>query len=211
VIRETPVLPARELAALPGALIPRVLREVLPDVSLSSRHVGALLGLCASEEGTKAVSLPGGVRAVRAYGVLRFQSAAARADSAEAVVCTEVPEEGCVELEALRLRVLCKVVRCPQKINKSFTDFLFKKEKVYGRIHVRKRMPGDALRISGRNVSKSLKKLFIEQRIPAGERDRVPVIADEAGPLAVYGMCRGGRAEPEPGDVCLHLTIERIE
>ena len=55
-----------------------------------------------------------------------------------------------------------------------------------GSITVRSRLSGDTIRLSG--GTKSLKKLFIDRKIPAARRDRIPVICDEAGILAVYGI-----------------------
>ena len=51
---------------------------------------------------------------------------------------------------------------------------------------LRHRLPGDTLQLSG--GTKSLKKLFIDRKIPANQRDTVPVVADEAGVLGVYGI-----------------------
>ena len=36
--------------------------------------------------------------------------------------------------------------------------------------------------------SKPLKKLFIDQKIPAAQRARIPVIADELGVVGVFGI-----------------------
>ena len=51
---------------------------------------------------------------------------------------------------------------------------------------IRSRRSGDAIRLSG--GTKSLKKLFIDRKIPATLRDAVPVICDDAGILGVYGI-----------------------
>ena len=52
-----------------------------------------------------------------------------------------------------------------------------------GPISVRSRRSGDSIRLSG--GTKSLKKLFIDRKIPAAQRSRIPVICDEGGILAV--------------------------
>ena len=52
-----------------------------------------------------------------------------------------------------------------------------------GPITVRSRQSGDNIRLSG--GTKSLKKLFIDRKIPAAQRGRIPVICDEGGILAV--------------------------
>ncbi|MBR3979319.1 MAG: tRNA lysidine(34) synthetase TilS [Oscillospiraceae bacterium] len=55
-----------------------------------------------------------------------------------------------------------------------------------GKLVVRTRETGDSIRLRG--GSKSLKKLFIDKKIPANLRDFIPVIADDAGVLAVAGI-----------------------
>ena len=51
---------------------------------------------------------------------------------------------------------------------------------------LRGRRPGDCIRLRG--GSKQLKKLFIDKKIPAAQRDRIPVIADEEGVVLVAGI-----------------------
>lgn len=55
-----------------------------------------------------------------------------------------------------------------------------------GAVTVRSRMAGDAIRLSG--GTKQLKKLFVDRKIPAAQRPGIPVLADEQGVLAVYGV-----------------------
>ena len=55
-----------------------------------------------------------------------------------------------------------------------------------GPIRVRSRRSGDSLRLSG--GSKSLKKRFIDQKIPAHLRDLIPVLEDDRGILAVASL-----------------------
>ena len=55
-----------------------------------------------------------------------------------------------------------------------------------GELILRGRESGDEIRLSG--GSKSLKKLFIDRKIPASRRGTVPVIADAAGVLGVYSI-----------------------
>ena len=55
-----------------------------------------------------------------------------------------------------------------------------------GELVVRHREPGDRIRLHG--GSKDLKKLFIDRKIPAAERLRIPVISDDKGIVGVYGF-----------------------
>jgi len=51
---------------------------------------------------------------------------------------------------------------------------------------VRSRESGDTIRLSG--GSKTLKKLYIDRKIPADRRAFVPVVVDSLGVLAVGGF-----------------------
>ena len=51
---------------------------------------------------------------------------------------------------------------------------------------LRSRREGDAIQLSG--GTKSLKKLFIDRKIPAWERSRIPVLANGSDVVAVMGI-----------------------
>ena len=48
-----------------------------------------------------------------------------------------------------------------------------------GVVGLRSRKTGDKFTFTGRNVTKTLKKLFIEDRIPQSYRDKIPVLVDQ--------------------------------
>ena len=55
-----------------------------------------------------------------------------------------------------------------------------------GTILLRPRKGGDTIRLPG--GSKSLKKLFIDRKIPASQRPGIPVVCDGQGILGVYSI-----------------------
>ena len=55
-----------------------------------------------------------------------------------------------------------------------------------GKVVVRCRQSGDSIRLAG--GTKSLKKLFIDRKIPAAIRHKIAVVADDKGVLAVDGF-----------------------
>lgn len=55
-----------------------------------------------------------------------------------------------------------------------------------GMLFLRSRQTGDSLRLPG--GSRSLKKLFIDRKIPASQREDIPVLCDEIGILGVYSI-----------------------
>ncbi len=57
-----------------------------------------------------------------------------------------------------------------------------------GTVVLRTRMPGDKLRLSNRNCTKTLKQLFTEEKTPLQQRSMLPILADEKGVIWVAGF-----------------------
>ena len=195
---------AAELSALPKAVSTRVVRKLCFG-SLSYKHVNAVLELCRSGGVSGSLSLPG-MTVRREYDTIVF-GAGEQPDGFAPI--TPVPGQTAI-IPGLSLKMSCKSVVCSAniiKINKSLTSFYFKSNDLCGNIIVRPRREGDEIRLSGQR--KSLKKLFIEHRIPRVKRGLVPVVADDEGVLAVYGIGIGQRAVPQPGDTALQIDFEK--
>lgn len=62
-------------------------------------------------------------------------------------------------------------------------------DKINGELEIRERDEGDEITLANRNVTKSLKKLYNELKIPVEDRDDIPVICDEKGIIGIYGYC----------------------
>lgn len=65
-------------------------------------------------------------------------------------------------------------------------------DKICGKLVLRGRLPGDAIKLRGRNCTKTFKKLFNESKTDEGERDLLPVLTDDEG---VVWLCGFGVAE----------------
>ena len=55
-----------------------------------------------------------------------------------------------------------------------------------GKVYIRSRQSGDTIRLPG--GTRSLKKLFIDRKIPASQRDQIPILCDDAGILGIPGI-----------------------
>jgi len=64
-----------------------------------------------------------------------------------------------------------------------------------GVLTVRSRRSGDIMRLPG--GTRSLKKMYIDRKIPASQRAAVPVLADDRGVLAVFGIGTDIRFHPD--------------
>ena len=65
----------------------------------------------------------------------------------------------------------------------TYCDF----DKLAGAPRFKEREAGDSISPEGRNCTKSLKKLYNELNIPAEKRDKLHIIADDGGIVAVFG------------------------
>jgi len=164
-----------ELRSLHPALRSRLLERFLKEGGIpepEQTHIRALEGLVFSAKPSAAADLPGGFTAVRRY------------DRLELLKERPAPVGGILE-EVLELPELGYTVTCAPAESLENGPDTFTVRPV-GPIRVRFRETGDKIRLPG--GTRSLKKLFIDRKIPAHDRDRIPVLADDTGLLAVFGI-----------------------
>ena len=150
-----------ELKAMTPALRSRILERFLKQNGVrepEAEHIALAESLVFSEKPSARAQFPGGVTVARVYGKLQAAEAA----------------------EKPRCRITCGPAEEVCNTADTFTV------RPVGTIVVRSRQSGDEMRLPG--GTKSLKKLFIDRKIPAAQRDSVPVIADDRGVLGVYGI-----------------------
>lgn len=84
-----------------------------------------------------------------------------------------------------------------QNVNNLFLNNTFDYDKITGELVIRARLSGDKIRLMPGGVSKTLKKLFNELKIPNEKRDLLPVIADDHGVVWIYGVGIDKRVVPD--------------
>jgi len=170
-------LDVAEVAAMHPAIRSRVLDAFLKQAGVKepdAANIAQAEALLLSDRPSAKAEFPGGVILCRQYGKLVV------AEAEDSVSQVELFCPGSIEIPSLGLRVSC----CPaEEVINTEKTFTVRAE---GKILLRSRQTGDRIRLSG--GSKSLKKLFIDRKIPAGCRERIPVVADEKGILGVYGI-----------------------
>ena len=75
---------------------------------------------------------------------------------------------------------------------------------------VRCRNEHDEIKLAKR-PTKSLKKLFVEARVPKMRRENIPVIADEKNVLAVYGFGQNEIYLPKAEEKVFCIEIKKVE
>lgn len=175
------------LLALHPALQSRVLEKLyhqaagIEAAQLSSVHLDAAIALCRSSHASGLVNLPAGVSARREYGRLFFE----KKEPADVQDVLPVPlivgESTLFYGWKISVKPTCELFAEYKSIHNFFVDC----SKIYGKLLVRPRLPGDRIHLAGHHCSASLKKLMIDHKIPQPQRRTWPVIVDSRGIVAV--------------------------
>ena len=86
-------------------------------------------------------------------------------------------------------------------------------DKVVGEVRLKEREAGDRISPAGRGCTKTLKKLYNELKIPAENRDKLHIIADELGIIAIAGYAVDERVKPDSGTkriILFEITTEDL-
>ncbi|MDD3429050.1 MAG: tRNA lysidine(34) synthetase TilS [Oscillospiraceae bacterium] len=89
--------------------------------------------------------------------------------------------------------ISAKEIRKILKINKKALKYFADYDKIQGTMSIRTRMQGDTFTLPYRGVTKSLKKLFIEDKLDAALRGRIPLVVQQQQVIWIYGygFCDG--------------------
>ena len=162
------------LRKLPSAVRSRMLERFLKENGVKepeAAHIALAESLVFSEKPSAAGHFPGGITVCRNYDCLQVMpKSESLTDRVLPMGVTELPELG-----------LCITVTEAKTIENTRTVFTVQP---IGNLNLRCRKSGDEMRLPA--GTKQLKKLFIDKKIPAHQRLRIPVIADDAGVLGVY-------------------------
>lgn len=189
------------LRRLPGALRSRALAAFLEKNGVfepEASHIALAEKLVFSPNPSARGNFPGNVVITRNYD---------RLEKLEAQPLMEemlLPCPG--EVMFGNIRILCAPAQTLADSRDRFTV------SATGTIRVRSRRSGDAMRTAG--GTKSLKKLFVDAKIPAARRLQIPVITDEDGVLGTYGFGanKNKLAETLPAvDIRFEITKEKRE
>ena len=171
----TELPPVQTLQKIHPAVRSRMLEAFLKRSGVrepEEAHIAMAEALVFSEKPSARASFPGGVTVARRYDRLTVLTAETPLEE------IPVPCPGQVEISGFRIS--CMRAESLENTCDTFTVH------PQGALTVGPRRSGDTIRLSGGN--KSVKKLFIDRKIPAANRLSIPVLRDEVGVLGVYGI-----------------------
>lgn len=137
--------------------------SVCPGVSLEALHISKILEISSNGGST---NIPNDFKIINNKGFLSVSSQKK----------SEIPKFN------------VEITEITQNVNNLFLNDAIDCDKIIGKLVDRTRMSGDSMRTAGRGCTKSLNKLFNEAGILTEERDYIPVLADDNGPVWVYGI-----------------------
>lgn len=170
-----PVWDVVQLRNMPQARRNRALTAFLEASGVKEperEHVALAESLVFSPKPSAKATFPGGVTICRNYDRLEIL------DGNAPLMQQPLQCPGNITLP--NMRISCAQAATCKKEKECFTV------QPEGQLVIRPRREGDTMRLPG--GSKSLKKLFIDRKIPAAKRLQIPVIADDSGVLGVAGI-----------------------
>lgn len=185
------------LKIMPEAIRSRCIEAFLKQNGVpepEDSHISAVEDILYSDRPSARVNLPGGVTVTRQY------------DRLEAENGEPVPEPAVLPCPGEVLYGDYRVTCAPagEIINTTDTFTVCP----VGQVILRPRKSGDLIRLKG--GTKSLKKLFIDRKIPAARREQIPVVCDKQGVLGVYSIgVHVDRAAGEKPGVTIHFEKYR--
>jgi len=191
-------LSVQKLRSMPSAIRCRMLGAFLESVGVrepSAEHISLMERVVFSEKPSARASFPGGVTVVRCYD--RLEAGCKSTDIPETVLSCP----GITEIPSLGLKVIC--TETEEVGSESNRYYLC----VKGQLRLRSRRSGDTVRLQG--GTKSVKKLMIDRKIPACNRQNIPLLVDDTGVLAVHGICVAADRRAVSG-CCYKICFEPI-
>lgn len=182
-----------KLSELPQAVCGYALRRIADDAGAPMDYAHTALVTGAMRNGG-AVNLGGGYTAVCAQGILRIVRDRDDQTAVDSVLLRDFA--GAVRVRIKGGRIIRDGIEIPrQKINSLFVNSLIPCDIITDETIVRSRREGDFFSDSRRGVTKSIKKLFNELKIPREERDRVLLAANGSRVIWIEGVGCCERAE----------------
>ena len=178
----------------------------VPMYEFNSKHILALESLLKNNNPSARISLPADFIAKREYENIKIE----RKINQNSQEVKEILLENLIDngQNINDVNIMIKKHKKNYVFYKTFNTFYVDCDTIDMQSCVlRKRQTGDKIRLSEKSGSKTLKKLLIEKKIPADKRDKLIVIADKNGVIAVQNIGIDISRKPADGEI-LEIKIK---
>ena len=197
------------VARAPDPIAVRMIRWMLLEMGehqFGSAHLQAVVDLARSPAPSGRVDLPHGLTAYRVYGDLLLTVRGE--DPLPPFAPVPLALEGETPLPEAGWTFTCRRAAAPEVLPRDPGRFYLDPARLQGPLVLRPRQTGDRLSLPGRG-EKTVKKLLIDGRVPRRVRERVPILADEAGVVWLGGFGPHQDRLAAPGAEALEITAVR--
>jgi tRNA(Ile)-lysidine synthase len=171
-------IPISLFIASPLPLQARVLQTSFARISsgsvLAYPHIRGIMRMVREGMGTKKVSLPGGLWAIKVYDTLFLRKGEWSNDEGLKEITLQVP--GWTPLQGLGIGIDATVLEGhtspPSEPREAYLDY----DRLDFPLLVRSYQPGDSFIPMGMKGKKKIKKFFIDLKIPRAERRKLPLV-----------------------------------
>lgn len=205
------VIQAQLVAREPDPIAVRIIRWMLLEMGehqFSAAHLQSVVDLARSSAPSGRVDLAHGLTAYRVYGELLLTVQGE--DPLPPFPPVPLALDGKTPLPGTGWTFTCRTATAPEVLPREPGRFYLDPERLQGALILRPRQVGDRLSLPGRG-EKTVKKLLIEGRVPRRHRDRVPILADEAGVIWLGGFGPHQDRLSLPGAPSLEITARQDE
>ena len=186
-----------KLCGSPSSIVNRALIRLYDEItggrSLEATHINAIKELAKKGIPHSSISLPNGIEARVENGRLCLLTKGNTNFSFDAF--NVLLSNGKNEIENAGVEIFLNDLNYSKNIYKKSILLSIESDTIDGALVARSRAPGDKILLGG--MHKSAKKLYNEKKIPLELRNRIPIICDKSGIIAIpfIGIRDGARAK----------------
>ena len=184
--------------ALLSRVIDRLYRSAGGARSLSKTHVDSIIDAVKRKEGVVYISLPDGIRFCRSGNTVDFVKGSVIIEGIDGIIPLIVDGDPFVfgDFALTASTFPSQTIVYDGNIYNLSIHKLTKFDKIKCDFQVRGRSPGDTYRFGG--MTRKVKKLFCDKKIPAEKRGSVPLVTDNDGIVWIPGFPLRDGVSPEP-------------
>ena len=186
-----------KLCGSPSSIVNRALIRLYDEItggkSLEATHINAIKELAKKGIPHSSISLPNGIEARVENGRLCLLTKGNTNFSSDAF--NVLLSNGKNEITDAEVEIFLNDLNYSKNIYKKSILLSIESDTIDGALVARSRAPGDKILLGG--MHKSVKKLYNEKKIPLELRNRIPIICDKSGIIAIpfIGIRDGARAK----------------
>lgn len=191
------VIEAGRIGSTPDPVAVRVVQKLLEQLGQTgwtAAHLRSVVRLARGNDPSASLHLPGGLLVQRVYQNLLFTR---DLDILPPFLPCKLAMPGKTTLTGTPWEVFSEETVCPEVPLEEDGAFYLARDAFSGSVVLRPRQHEDSIRLPGRS-HRTLKKLLIDEKVPRRLREQIPVLADDAGVLALagFGPDRSRLAQP---------------